>query len=62
MATLMENSIYMSGNLATMLMIGNGGRKAGWEGLKQNKQHLTSFKKHGIKGGLQNHLPKCQGD
>lgn len=30
--------------------------------MKLKKLYLTSFKKHSIKGGLQNHLPKCQGD
>lgn len=58
MATSMENSIYTSGNLAMMLMIVSGAGR----GLKQKKQHLMSFKKHGIKDSLQNHLPKCQGD
>lgn len=41
-----------------MLMIASGAGR----GLKQKKQHLMSFKKHGIKDSLQNHLPKCQGD
>lgn len=58
MATSMENSIYTSGNLAMMLMIVSGAGR----GLKQKKQHLMSFKKHGLKDSLQNHLPKCQGD